>query len=173
MATPYYVGFASALNYYGITEQVCRTIYIAALKPKLPLAFHSENYRFVCLSKKRFFGVRKEWIGNLKFNISDKEKTLIDCLYLPEYSNGLSEAIKTFREGLDYEKLYKYAVRMKDLAVLKRLGYLLDILKVKTKIKRMLLAKIAGGYCLLDTCGAREGKKNKKWRVIENVEAGE
>ncbi|PIN83796.1 hypothetical protein COV61_02080, partial [Candidatus Micrarchaeota archaeon CG11_big_fil_rev_8_21_14_0_20_47_5] len=54
LANPYYIGFASALNYYGITEQVGRTIYTATLKSKLPLAFHSENYRFVCLSKKRF-----------------------------------------------------------------------------------------------------------------------
>lgn len=169
LISPYYVGFASALNYYGITEQVGRTTYIAATKPKRPFRFHAEDYRFVHLSKERFFGTREEWIGDLKFNISEKEKTVVDCLFIPKYSGGLTEVMKAFREKLDYEKLYDYAVRMNNLAILKRLGYILDLLKIKTRVTEMLLAKVAGGYCLLDTGGPKTGQKNHKWRVIENI----
>jgi len=169
LASPYYVGFASALNYYGITEQVGRTTYIVTAKQKRPLRFHAEDYCFIHLSKGRFFGTREEWIGDLKFNISEKEKTVVDCLFIPKYSGGLTDVAKAFREKLDYEKLYAYAVRMNDLATLKRLGYILDLLKIKTRNTERLLAKVAGGYCLLDTGGPKTGQKNRKWRVIENI----
>lgn len=169
---PYYVGFASALNHYGITEQVSATTYIATTKPKKPLSFHSEEFRFVCLAKKRFFGIAAEWMEKSKFNISDVEKTIVDCLFLPRYSGGLTEVAKAFgKEAPDYAKLYDYALRMDDMAVLKRLGFMLDVLDVKTDIKGKLLEKVGGGYCLLDTCGKKvTGPKNDKWRVIENVE---
>ena len=32
---PYYIGFRSALNYYGYTEQISRTVYIASTRRKL------------------------------------------------------------------------------------------------------------------------------------------
>lgn len=170
LADPYYIGFASALNHYGITEQVSKTTYVVTTKPKRPLFFHSEEFRFVRLGGKRFFGVGEEWMGNLKFNISEVEKTVVDCLFMPEYSGGLTEVAKAFTKEFDYAKLYRYAVKMDDLAVLKRLGFILDAMNIKTSIKGRLLEKIRGGYCLLDTCGRRGGPKNDKWLVIENVE---
>lgn len=169
LVSPYYIGFVSALNYYGITEQVSRLTFIASTKKKRPLSFSAQGYRFVLLSKKRFFGFSQEWVGNYKFNISDKEKTVVDCLFLPKYSGGLTEVVKAFREKLDYEKLYDYALKMGDLAMLKRLGFVLDALKIKTPVVEKLLKKVSGGYCLLDTGGPKTGAKNRKWRVIENI----
>jgi len=169
LVSPYYVGFLSALNYYGITEQISRTTFIATTKPKRPLHFQVQDYRFVRLPEKRFFGITEEWIGQFKFNISDREKTLIDCLFLPKYSGGLTEVVKAFRSKLDFDKLYGYATEMDDLAALKRLGYILDTLKIKTSITKKLLKKVKGGYCLLDTGGPKTGPKNKKWKIIENI----
>lgn len=173
LAVPYYIGFASALNHCGITEQVSRITYVVTTKPKRPLSFHSEEFRFVHLGGKRFFGVGEEWMGNLKFNISEVEKTVVDCLFMPEYSGGLSEVAKAFTKELDYAKLYRYAVKMDDLAVLKRLGFIIDAMNVKTDIESGLLDKVKGGYCMLDTCGRKGGLKNDKWKIIENMEVME
>ena len=169
LVSPYYVGFLSALNYYGITEQISRTTFIVTTKIKRPLHFQAQDYHFVKLPEKRFFGVIEEWAGQLKFNISNREKTIIDCLFLPKYSGGLTEVVKAFRGNLDFEKLYDYAVEMDDLATLKRLGYILDILKIKTPIVKKMLKEVRGGYCLLDTGGSKTGPKNKKWKIIENM----
>ena len=98
---------------------------------------------------------------------------MIDCLFIPKYGGGIIEIVKAFKENLDYEKLFKYAIMMDDLATLKRLGYLLDILKVETQITKKLLKKVSGGYCLLDTCGLKTGAKNQKWSVIENIKKEE
>ncbi len=170
LATPYYIGFASALNYYGITEQVSRTTYVATTKQKKPLGFHAQRYQFVRLDRKRFFGFEEEWLGRVTFRISDREKTVVDCLFMPEYSGGISEIAKAFKEKLDIGKLCEYAFRMEDMATVKRLGYLLDKLKVNKASAEKLLLDIGGGYCLLDTAGPRTGAKNKKWKVIENID---
>ena len=169
LANPYYIGFLSALNYYGITEQISRIVFIVATKSKRPMHFQAQEYRFVKLPEKRFFGVTEEWAGQLKFNISNREKTVIDCLFLPKYSGGLTEVAKAFRNKLDFEKLYNYALEMDDLATVKRLGYILDILKIKTPVVKELLSKVRGGFCLLDTGGPKTGHKNRKWKIIENI----
>ncbi|MCX6777298.1 MAG: hypothetical protein NT157_00225, partial [Candidatus Micrarchaeota archaeon] len=95
------------------------------------------------------------------------------CLYMPGYSGGLTEVVKAFREKLDYEKLYEYALRMEDLATVKRLGYLLDGLELNTRTAKKLLPGVSGGYCLLDAGGPKTGPKDAKWRVIENIPLGE
>ncbi len=167
--TPYYVGFFSALNYYGITEQVSGTTFIATTKRKRALRFHNQDYYFVTFPEKRFFGITEEWVGQFKFSISDREKTIIDCLFMPKYSGGLTEVAKAFKGDIDFGKLYSYAIKMEDLATIKRLGFILDILKITTPIVKKMLKKVGGGYCLLDTGGPKTGQKNKKWRVIENI----
>ena len=169
LIAPYYIGFASALNYRGVTEQVGRTTFVATTKKKTLVRFHAQEYKFVSLPEKRFFGFTEEWMGRLKVGISDEEKTVVDCLFLPEYSGGLTEVAKAFRRKLDFEKLCEYALKMDDLATVKRLGCLLDVLGVKTPVLKKLLAEAAGGYCLLDPTGPKNGFKNRKWRVLENV----
>jgi len=170
LVDPYYIGFASALNYYGITEQAPNTIYVVTTKQKRKLVFHSTEYRFIRFEKSHFFGFIEEWIGNLKFRISDKEKTIIDCLYMPEYSLGLTEVTKAFRNEVDFEKLSEYAVRMKDANVIKRLGFMIDVLELNSDLADKLAKKVTGGFALLDRGGKKSGPKNKKWRVIENIE---
>jgi len=51
---PYYIGFRSALNYYGYTEQISRTVFIASTRRKLKssLDVSGVTYRFVSLSER-------------------------------------------------------------------------------------------------------------------------
>ena len=169
MVKPYYIGFLSALNHHGVSAQVSRTVFIATTKKKRSLSFQSQEFRFVVLDKKRFFGFEEEWVGNMKFNISELEKTVVDCLFLPEYGGGLSEVIKAFGEKMDYEKLCDYAIKMDDVSIVKRLGYILDALAIDTPAKEKLLKNVSGSYCPLDSTIGKSGKKNAKWRIIENV----
>ena len=55
---PYYIGFRSALNYYGYTEQVSRTVFIGSTRRKLKstLEISGVTYRFVYMSECKFFG---------------------------------------------------------------------------------------------------------------------
>ena len=53
---PYYIGFRSALNYYGYTEQISRTVYIASPRRKLSstLEISGVTYRFIYMSESKF-----------------------------------------------------------------------------------------------------------------------
>ena len=132
------------------------------------LKFHSTKFRFIKLKKTAFFGFKEEWIDNVKILFSDKEKTIIDCLYLMQYSGGLSETLKAFKEKIDYKKLIEYALKLDDLGTIKRLGYLLE--KCGVKDVKELKEKISGGYACLDTNLSAKGNKNNEWRLIENVD---
>ncbi|MBU0617903.1 MAG: hypothetical protein KKI02_09315, partial [Planctomycetes bacterium] len=54
---PYYIGFRSALNYFGYTEQISRTVFIASTSRKLKslVEIWGVTYRFVLMSKRKFF----------------------------------------------------------------------------------------------------------------------
>ncbi len=95
----YYVGFYSALNYWGMTEQVPRVVFVATTKRRRDLEYGPNAFKFIKLAKKRFFGFEEGEIAGTKFKISSREKTVLDCLMYPKYCGGLDEAVKGIWEA--------------------------------------------------------------------------
>lgn len=172
LVKPYYIGFASALNYWGMTEQVPSVTFVVTTKRKENVKFGPLTFKFVTVTKKRFFGMTEEKIGDDSFNVSDKEKTIIDCLLHPEYCGGLDEVAKAiWEEGdeLDFLKLFEYARDIKVSVVTRRLLYLLDILKMDKKIKNMLEIPQPKGFLLLDPGWTKENfEYSHKYGLILN-----
>src|SRR3989338_7449585 len=86
-----------------------------------------DNYKYVVISAKRFFGYTK--IGNII--IAEREKAIIDSLLFPKYAGGIKELIACLEKSineLNKEKLLDYAVRIKSKAVLRRLGFILELI---------------------------------------------
>src|SRR3990167_8058518 len=94
LITPSYISYWSALNYYGLTEQVSKTIFIATTKRKLEKELMGLKFRFITLHKTKFFGFRSILQNNHYINIAEKEKVIIDCLDLPRNCGGIIEVIK-------------------------------------------------------------------------------
>ncbi len=163
---PYYVSYWSALNYYGLTEQVSKTIFIAALKRKRETEIKGLKFKFITINKYKFFGFSKVLIDNRLVNLAEKEKAIVDCLDFLRYCGGIAEVIKALdgaKEELDLNKLKAYAQKMKNTAILNRLGYILELLNIKNEIKP------GKQYVLLDPISHQKGTYNKKWKVIVNV----
>jgi predicted transcriptional regulator of viral defense system len=55
LINPYYIGFWSALNFYGYTEQLLNTIFIASTKRKKDITRGGVLYKFIRLKPKNFF----------------------------------------------------------------------------------------------------------------------
>jgi len=71
----------------------------------------------------------KDWIDENPFSVTDREKTIIDGLDLPQYVGGVNEIAKALTgswKGLDEKKLRKYAVKIGNSAVGKRLGFMME-----------------------------------------------
>lgn len=160
--SPSYISFLSALNYYGLSDNLPHNIFIATTKYSKQMG----NFKYVTLDKKRFFGYVK--IGEII--IAEKEKAVVDSLLFPKYSNGISELIKLIKEYhniLDIKKLIEFAERANSKAVLRRMGYILERTGYKklNRIKR----KIGRGFELLDPSLPRKNNLNKSWLLDINT----
>ncbi len=170
---PYYLGFWTMLNYYGYTEQLINTIFVASPKRKKTLSLLGVYYKFVKTTPEKMFGVTQIEIDNVSITVSDKEKTLLDCLDHPEYCGGISEAVKGIwnaRDGVDFIKILDYVRKMKNSAVAKRLGFLLELLELDKKFNiRPLKEIVKKGFSLLDPLLPKKGRYNSQWNILVNT----
>lgn len=169
LVEPYSIAYWSALNYYSLTEQIPTTIFIQTNTKKFninPKVFGIQ-YKIIKIKKEKMFGIRKEWIEETKINITDKEKTIIDCLDLPQYAGGIIEVAKALKSNtFDNKKLASYAQRIGNSGVLRRLGYLCELLNIKIKLPKLNIRN----YLLLDPTMPNKGPKSAKWRLIINLD---
>ena len=162
---PSYLSFWSALSYYGFTDQLPKTIFYATTKYRKRI----NNYKYITLSKKRFFGYVKA--GDM--TIAEKEKAIIDSLLFPKYSGGIREIIGCFRvaaDKLNADKMADYAFRAESKAVLRRLGFMLELTGYKGSILKKIHKKIGKGYELLDPSLKKRNNLNKKWLLDINYD---
>jgi len=174
---PYYIGFQSALSYYGYSEKVSKTVYVVSTRRKLKtlLNISGVTYQFVNLNNRQFFGIKEIPIGNQQVNMSDREKTLIDCLAMQEYCGGVASVAQALWYGykeLDFLRLAKYAVRSGKKAVCQRLGYLIESLNlIKPDAVSILYDNVSGSYARLDTLAPHQGPYISTWKIRANVPA--
>jgi len=168
LVEPYTIAYWSALNYYGLTEQIPTTVFIQTIARKFntnPEVF-GVQYKIVKIKKEKVFGIRKEWIEETQINITDKEKTMIDCLDKPQYCGGIIEVAKALKNNkFDRKKLEDYAQRIGNSGVLRRLGYLCEQLNIKINLPKLNTRN----YLLLNPAMPEKGSKSAKWRLIINL----
>lgn len=174
LVSPYYIAYWSALNFHGFTEQTPLTVFVATTKRTRDREILDTRYEFVTLNEKKFFGFVPTALAGHKVNISDREKTLADVLDHPEYCGGMHEVVKSIwnaREKVSLEKLVRYAHRMDNSAVLKRVGYLLESLSIDAdaKLLAMMRRSISPGISALDPTLPREGICTTRWGLLVNV----
>ena len=85
LITPYYISYWSAASYWGWTEQLPSTVFIASPSRKFvnEKTILNVTFRFIKISEDKFFGICEEWVANKKIKFSDKEKTIVDILDKP------------------------------------------------------------------------------------------
>ena len=174
LIAPYYVSYWTALSYYGLTEQPARTVYVATPKRRHSLTLHGVTYRFVTLTRQKFFGHTRVWVGDKAVEMADRTKTIVDGLDHPELCGGIVEVAKGLwhsRDEMDWKRLTTYAERMGNGAILKRLVYLLDIFDLgSVTLRERLQKKLSAGYVVLDPVSPRNGSHNAHWRLVINVD---
>lgn len=158
-----YIGFWSALHLHHRTDQVPRTIFLASTTQKRPLTIQGQQVRFVRVSPNSFFGYERS--GNVV--LSDPEKTIIDCLRLPEHAGGLRHIDRAMDDDLDGERLTAYARRLDNGAVAARLGYLCD--RHGIGVDRDVLSDLTRSYSKLDPAGERTNL-HPEWHLYVNVD---
>lgn len=166
---PYAIAYWSALYHYGLTEQIPNTVFIqtTSRKKRQTLEIFGIDYRIVKVTESKFFGFQKEWLEETQIIITDREKTIIDCLDKPQHCGGIIEVAKALKNGkFDKNKLVVYAERTKNSAILRRLGFLCNFLKIDINLPRVETRN----YLYLDPTMPKNGIKDAKWRLIVNLD---
>ena len=175
LVSPAVIAYWSALSHHGLTEQLPRTVFVATDHPvrRKPEEVMGLRYKIVSLRPGRFFGIMKDWINEIPFSITDREKTIIDGLDLPQYVGGLSEISKALKGSwmtLDEKKLRSYAARIGNSAVAKRLGFMMERLGLGDVEALRQEAPIAPGFSMLEPTMPKRGKYNRRWGLLVNTE---
>ncbi len=170
------IGYWTAMHNHGLTEQIPNTIFVQTSYKKQSKQIFGVKYVFVQLMKKKLIGFKKVGYGNYQYNISDVEKTIVDCFDLPNYGGGYAEIIKAFNNAnLNAKKMVRYCSAIDNIAVTKRLAYLSELLgkpKMDYFIKYAQTRKNKK-YNLFESGGKENGKTNSRWNLILNMEEDE
>lgn len=175
LVSPAVIAYWSALNHHGMTEQLPRTVFVATNHTvrRPPREVFGVKYKIISIKPEKFFGIQKDWIDEMPFSVTDKEKTIIDGLDLPQYAGGVAEiakAISNHWTDISETRLLEYAGQIGNSAVAKRLGYLMETIGKGDAEALRKAVKLAPGFSPLDPAMPRQGKYNRRWGLLVNVE---
>lgn len=172
----FYIGYYSALEVHSLITQPSFREQIVVNKQIKPafINIKQQKFRFIYHNKKHFFGVTDIWADSFnKVRCSDLEKTFVDCLYKPDYAGGITEIAKGLYKSkgkVDYEKLFNYCKQFGAQSVIKRLGFLLELLEIDNPIAERLHSVKTKSYILLEPSYEKKGKLISKWSIWQNLE---
>ncbi|MFZ0034368.1 MAG: type IV toxin-antitoxin system AbiEi family antitoxin [Sedimentisphaerales bacterium] len=172
LTEPYYIGYWSALNHHGLTDQIPRTTFIATTKARHPLKVLDDEYYFVKQSNSKFFGWVETEVEDHVVHISDPEKTVADCLDHPEHCGGIEQiarAIYFSHEEINLKRVMKYAHRMGNRTIEKRLGHVLEVTGLLPEHEKLFAGfKPSAGFPRLDPLSPKTGKYDGRWNLLIN-----
>lgn len=131
--SPCYIGGWTAAEYWGLTEQIFRTVVVLTTQKPRDRApvIKGTSFMLRTISKKALFGTKQVWKGQVKVSVSDPSRTIIDMLADLKLGGGIRPVVDIFlnylkSESKDIQLLIDYAKRLSNGAVFKRLGFLLE-----------------------------------------------
>ncbi len=180
LVDPYIIGYWSALNHWGLTEQIPRTVFVQTTARRFSREkdILGSRYLFITVVDRKFFGATNEWFDSHRVRIANGEKTIADCLDRPDLCGGIVEAAKGLwygheDENIDFDKLTDYAQRMGNMAIIKRLGFLAEAMELDLgPLYDQWRSMLTQGFSPLDPSLPREGRYTRRWRLIANLDEG-
>ncbi|MBW1711035.1 MAG: transcriptional regulator [Deltaproteobacteria bacterium] len=174
----YYLSHGTAMEIHGMVTQPQLVIHVATQKKIRAIRVMGTEFRFIPCKSEWFFGLTHHWVTKQeKVVVSDLERTTIDGLRQPEHCGGLSEVVKGIwmrREAIHVNTLIEYALKVNVGAVIRRLGYIMELYEIGSQADRKILQDhLTDTYVRLDPVLPAEGKYLRKWRLQLNLPADE
>ena len=173
------VGYWSALNYWNLTEQVPRITYVqtTARKERRTPQILGMRFRIVRVKPQKFFGCHVYRVGESQVKVTDREKTVLDCLDRPKLSGGVGQVVEALLAGdgdFDWGQVTDYLHRFGSGAVVKRLGFLVETVELNHPPERAMLHEwldlITAGISRLDPSTPRTPHRiATRWRIEVNL----
>lgn len=175
----FYIAFGSAMEIHQMVTQPQLAVYVVVPKQiKQKINVTGTEFKFVTTKAKSLFGFKKSWVDKSEMIfVSDLEKTVIDGLRIPLYCGGILEVAKGLwmkKSDINPLRLLDYAKKTNSGAVFRRLGFVLELLKINCpEVISILQEELTGEYQLLDPSLLKEGKYNSRWKLRLNISEDE
>lgn len=156
---PCYIGGWSACEHWGLTDQIFNSIIVFSSKrlKKQKVIIQKTTYVVKLTKKNLFFGLKPEWRESVKILVSDPPRTIVDILNEPFSGGGIRNVVEILKEYFsdakrEDDKLMKYIARFGNKTIYKRLGYILETLKIENSNNLIGTChkKISSGLSKLD-----------------------
>ncbi|MBI4968221.1 MAG: hypothetical protein HZC25_08905 [Rhodospirillales bacterium] len=152
-----YIGGWTAAEYWDLTEQIFRDILVFTTKPirKRRHDVHGITFLLRKIAAQDFFGTRSVWRGQIKVQISDTHRTMIDMLADPAVGGGIRHVTDCLTAYLrlkdaNTKTLIEYGERLGNGAVFKRLGFIAETLADQQSLADMCRSRLTKGNAKLD-----------------------
>lgn len=174
----YYLSHGTAMEIHQMVTQPRLVVYVTTPGSIRPRPIGGTEFRFIRCQRRHLFGTTEHWVTKQEtVTVSDLERTLIDGLRHPEYCGGLTEVAKGLwiqQEKVEVPKLVEYALRLDVGAVIRRLGFLLELYELgNAETAERLQHRLTSTYVALDPALPSEGKYLRRWRLRLNVDPDE
>jgi predicted transcriptional regulator of viral defense system len=176
LADPYYFGYTTAAAHYRFTPQSRNTVWIVTPQNVPDRTIRETTYWFANLVGRKFFGYGPEKVFGEEVNLSDREKTILDCVDKIGRAGGIAEVARMIvraAPALDWGRVGDYARRFGSVALAQRLGYLTTRFGVAVpESGRQMLHDCLkrNSRSFLDPTGARKNAAyDREWQVLVNI----
>ena len=174
----YYLSHGTAMEIHGMVTQPRLVVHISTPQKIRSIHVMGTEFRFIPCKREWFFGLIDHWATKQeKVVVSNLERTIIDSLRQPEHCGGVIEAAKGIwmrREAIQIDLLIEYALKINVGAVIRRLGYIMELYEIGSQEERKILSDhLTDTYVKLDSVLPAEGKFVRKWRLQLNVHPDE
>ena len=180
MPHPYFISHYSAMRLHGMTSHAIIDVYITSPARVPDKKLKDIKYHFIYSKKEHFWGLTTQWVTKQdQVRVSDLERTILDGLDRPDICGGLIDVVRGIwikQKEIDWTKLAKDTKKFKTKAAAKRLGFIIETLKIgNEKFLGQILTVIKNtkGYVLFDPGGAKKGSYINRWGIRLNSNAEE
>lgn len=130
---PCYIAGWSAAEYWNLTEQIFHSVVVMTQKQQKNYAplIADTKYLLHLAPPKLFFGLKTIWRSNVKVQISDPTRTIVDLINNPLLAGGIRFAVdilKTYFASKEksVDLLIEYLQKQNNGAAYKRMGFLTE-----------------------------------------------
>jgi len=152
---PAYIGGWTAAEHWDLTEQLFRSIFVFTARPFRSKEQTVQGVSFVLkhIPEDAIFGIKTVWRGQARVSMADKHRTVVDLLADSATGGGIRHVADCLGNYLrdpeaDGETVIRYAEKLGNGAVFKRLGF--------------LVSRQPGHEALADACRQRLTQGNAK-----------
>lgn len=179
-ADPHFISHLGAMAFHNMLLHPSRTVHISTTRKRTAQDIGGLRVEFVVVPKKRLWGWRDEWVTDThRAPVSDIARTLVDGCHRPDLCGGIVEVSRAawlVKDRVDAGRLMSYVKRLGKFAVAKRLGFILETLKIGSQefldhLQKFAVASLP--YVNLDPILQPKGRLNSHWRLRLNVTADE